>query len=205
MDKSLQIIKTYKLVYYLNVLLEHNKSNNNPYHNFYHTMTIVKNIWSICNSEDLPYDKTRLLLISGIFHDFNHLGGKQKDDSENIKLALESFIEYSIENDEGNEFITSMIKCTQFPYDKDESLDFYQMVIRDADILQSLESNYIQQVLFGLNMEMSGSTKLTIPQLENQIKFMSSVEIFTDYTKLKMKDGLQSKIEDIEFLIKALK
>lgn len=204
MNKSLKIIKKLNLDNYLNSLIKYNVGNNNPYHNFYHTMTVVKNIYYIGKSIDMDWDKLRLLVIAGIFHDFNHSAGKLKD-PENISNAIDAFYQFTEETEEDSEFVSDMIKITQFPYNKEDVLNEYHKVIRDADIMQFLEKNYIQQVLFGLGNEISGSNELTVVQLENQIKFMETIEIFNDYTKHKMKKKIQDKIEDITYLIRVLK
>lgn len=205
MNISLDITKKYKLDHYINCLIVYNTGNNNPYHNFYHTMTVVKNIFFIGKSMEIDDDKLRLLLIAGIFHDFNHSGGKFPDDY-NVTNSIIKFKQFSQESNEDNEFITDVIKCTQFPYDKEKDLSLtdYQKIIRDADLMQSLEDNYLQQILFGLNKEITGSDTISVKQLQGQIVFMSSAEIFTDYAKSQMNDKLGSKIKDCEYLIKIL-
>lgn len=207
MNKSLQVIKDYKLDNYLKILITLNEGNNNPYHNLNHTLTVVKNIYDISNNISMEHDKIRLMLIAGIFHDFNHSGGIHKKDSYNILDAITAFNIYSIENDEDNDFIVSVIVSTQFPYDKekDASLNEYQKIIRDADVIQWVEDDYIQQVILGLGKEIFGTDSITIKQLEGQIDFMRSVKIFSKYAQNIINNKIESKIEDCEYLITILK
>jgi len=205
MNKTLKIFKEYNLDYYLNCLINYNNGNNNPYHNFYHTITVVKNIYSISNSMKIDENIIRLLLIAGIFHDFDHSGGKFPDDY-NITNAIIKFNQFTKESKEDNEFIESIIKCTQFPYnkEKDVSLTDYQKIIRDADVIQWLEDNYLQQVVFGLNKEFTTEDVISIKQLEGQIGFMRSIKIFTEYAQIKVNEQLEQKCQDCEYLINVL-
>lgn len=205
MNKIIKITEEYNLEYYLKCLITLNKGNNNQYHNFEHTLSVVKNIYNIGKSENINDKKLRLLLIAGIFHDFNHLGGNQSSDIENIILTIDSFEDFSIEKEKDNEFIISLIECTEFPYKKYEVLSKYQKIIRDADMLQFLEDNFTQHILIGLNYEMNGTYKITEKQLLGQIGFMKNTIFFTDYAKEQVKLKLQDKINYCEFLIKILK
>jgi hypothetical protein len=199
----LEIIKKYELEYYLKVLITENSGNNNFYHNFQHTTTVMMNVYHISLHEDLSRKKIRLLLIAALFYDFNHSGGKLND-SENIKLAIDAFKKYSKESDKHNKFIIDIIKCTQYPYnvEEDENLTKCQKIIRDADCLHSIEDNFIQQILFGLNKECGNN--LTITTLKNQIKFIEELKVFTYIGKSKYKSNLSKKINDCKYLIKIL-
>lgn len=199
----LEIIKKYELEYYLKVLITENSGNNNYYHNFQHTTTVMNNVYHIAIHEELSRKKIRLLLIAALFHDFDHSGGKLKDD-ENIKLAIEAFKKYSKESDKHNKFIIDIIKCTQFPYniDDDEYLTKCQKIIRDADSLQWIEDNFIQHILFGISKEYGNS--LTTLTLKNQIKFIEDLRIFTSTGKSKYKSNYSKKIKDCKYLIKIL-
>jgi HD superfamily phosphodiesterase len=146
MDEFLEIIKKFKLEYYLNVILTNNNGNTNLYHNFYHTQCVTTNCYKIAIDTD-TYEENdiKILLIAALFHDFNHSGGKLKNDSENVKLAIEGFQKYTKESKEDTEFICDLIKITEFPYnaDNDSKLSIRQQILRDADVMQWLEPNFI--------------------------------------------------------------
>ena len=204
MIAGLDIIKMYDLGYYLNCLIRYNKGNINPYHNLYHTLTVVKNIYFISKNENISDDKLKLMIIAGIFHDFNHSGGKHPSDKYKVLDAVDSFRQYSIEEEDDEKFIISLITCTEYPYRNNE-VDDFQKIIRDADIMQTLEDNFLQQNVIGLNIELKNSNDIDIELLQSNINFMKSVEFFTDYTKNQMKNKLNNKIEECEYLIKILK
>jgi HD superfamily phosphodiesterase len=202
-DDFVDIIKKYNLEPYLKIIITKNNGNYNDYHNIYHIITVVKNTYLIAIDEKISDTDIRLLLIAAMFHDFDHSGGKIKDDAENIKSAIDAFYKYTKESDINNDFVVNIIKCTQFPYKEDEILTKYQKIIRDADMLQWVEDNFIQQILLGLSKEYGGI--ISVNSLENQIKFMKNTKFFTNFARQKSKNNIYSKIRDCEFLIGVLK
>ena len=117
-------------------MCQHNKSDSNPYHNNKHALFVFTNAMNIFDVYRKEYglkstDKINLGLAT-IFHDFNHSGGKLKDDS-NIQLALEGLHEYLQQEDmlDKYEDIKSILESTEFPH-KDMELNILQKIIRDA-------------------------------------------------------------------------
>lgn len=204
MITGLEVIQLYELDYYLNCLIKHNQGNRNPYHNLFHTLTVVKNIYLIGKNENISDDLLRLILIAGIFHDFNHSGGKNKSDEYNIIDAVNAYYKYTKENEVDSKFIVDIVSITEYPFRNGE-LNIYQKIMRDADVMQWLEDNFLQQNLIGLNIELNDSSDITIKLLENNIDFMKSIEFFTNYTKNAMKHKLYKKLEECKYLIKNLK
>lgn len=135
MDKTLEIIGKYQLEYYLKVLLTENKGNTNPYHNFHHTITMMRRVYEIARIENVDETNIRLMLIAALFHDFNHSGGKFKNDSDNIDYALDAFLMDSQENVEDELDIGLLICSTQYPYNADYEPTFLEKILRDADML----------------------------------------------------------------------
>jgi len=167
-------------------------------------MVVIKNVYNIAKTYTTIDEYIVELLIAAIFHDFNHTGGRLKNDSENVDRAIEAFEKFTSENNSSNIRIKNIIRATEFPFKNDE-LDILQKIIRDADVMQWLEPNYIQHVLIGLNGEFHNSSSVTIELIQNSLDFMKSVEIFTKYAKDQMKQHLPEKIEECEYLIKILK
>lgn len=64
-----------------------NKSNNAPYHNFNHLLTVTRHCYHALDYMNmLNDDKAEALLMTALFHDYNHSMGKEKDDV-NVKVA----------------------------------------------------------------------------------------------------------------------
>ena len=158
-----------------------NKSNLAPYHNINHLLTVTNYTYKGILSTDLIESDSKELLLTAIFHDFNHSAGKKKDD-ENIKVAkaeIRKFIE--LEKIEGIDLeeVDSLLDATQFPYVLEKKdLNIKQAIIRDADLMQIFEYNWIQQNIFGLATELN----LGIFEfLKSQKKFLENCEFNTDY------------------------
>ncbi len=200
----IQIIKKFKLDYYLKIILTKNNGNKNPYHNFYHLLTVMKNCYKISIDEQFDDLKSiRLILIAALFHDFNHFG-KKIDDSKNIKEAITGFLNFSKENNEDNQKIIEIINATEYPYKiSSDKLTLQQKVIRDADAMQFYCDNYIQQVIFGLLME---ELSMTLSEaLDTQFKFFNEVKPLTKFAKYTYDKWIQSRIDDTNYLYKLIK
>lgn len=195
MDKTLQLIRNYHLDHYLKILLTENKGNDNPYHNFHHTVTMMRCAYDIAKTEYVDNTHIRLILIAALFHDFNHSGGKFKNDLDNITDAIEAFRHYTQETEYDSYVIEKMIRSTQYPYAPDYEPTLSEKILRDADLLQSSEDNYIQQVLIGLSSEMG-----VVVSAKNQIKFMKSAKLHTEYAKKIFTD----RLPDYEYLAEVM-
>jgi len=201
MNRFFNLIKFYQLENYFNILLKHNLSNDAPYHNLYHTLCVMENA-SLCltHEEENKFTKEqrRNTLIASLFHDFNHSKGKDSDDI-NVQTAIDSFLKYSLETEENNNFIIDIIKATQYPYViNEEILTIFQKIIRDADLLQLFRENYIQQNIIGLSTEMN---KPIEEFLNSSLSFYKNIKFHTKYGKIQQELHLSSIIEDVEFMI----
>lgn len=199
--RSIEIIKDYDVENYLSVLLRKNTSNKAPYHNFNHIMCVVKNVYEIAMDLKIEESMIRNLIIAAIFRDINHSQGIHKDDV-NIKRAVKMFKDNTVESIENNHIIISIIEATQYPYVINvEDLSLEQKIIRDADLMQTFEENYIQQVIFGLSEEMNLELK---DLLEGQIKFLENSVYHTGYAKSIANKYLPIVKSEVETLIKLI-
>lgn len=197
MNIFFKIINELKLDKYLSILIKKNKSNNAPYHNMYHSLCVMKNVYNISKSIKLDKEDIRKLCIAAIFHDFNHSQGKLKDD-KNIKESIDNYFKYTKETKDVDYDVVNIIESTQYPYViEDKDLNILQKVIRDADMMQMLEDNYIQQVLIGLATEMNVNITDFISMQE---KFFSNLKFHTKFAKNKFDLNKNSLKEDLEFL-----
>lgn len=169
-------------------ILLNSKSNHNPYHDLNHLMTVLKYTHQGMQAEGITNEKeVRELLIVALFHDANHSGGKKTDDL-NIKEA-KKIIKKFVESQDINVSIESMeeiLDATQYPYVIDE-LNIRQSIIRDADLMQVYEYNWVHQNIAGLSSELNMEF---IDFLKPQRKFLDAAEFNTKWGKdLKKKNG----------------
>lgn len=200
----LDIIKEFKLDNYLKIILNQNKANNLSYHNFYHSLCVMKNCYEIYNSFEIKHEKyTRLLCIASLFHDFNHSGGKLKD-NENIQIAIESFILVSQESEEDNKIIIDTIRATEYPYViENDDLSLLQEIIRDADLLQICEDNWLQQIILGLTNELNLSLETLLSG--EKIFLLNNMNFHNKYAEEKWKKIKENRFNDIDYLTNLIK
>jgi len=157
---SLDIILKYKeLQDSFSYILKNNTSNNLPYHNLNHLLCVVKYCYNASVYYNLPEKEEKELLLAALFHDVNHSGGKEKD-SVNVKNAIDIFSKFfnlnlKYSNCDIYEII-NIIKATEYPYVIEPvNMSLRELIIRDADLMQVGEYNWIQQNMLGLSQEMN--------------------------------------------------
>lgn len=184
----------------LSFIIKNSNSNYSPYHNLNHNIVVTVFAYHIGKSEGLSEKEMKELLISAIFHDYNHTAGESKDDVniKNSKKGVKEFIEKNKINVDANK-INDILDATEFPYKiNDDNLTIQQKIIRDADLTQLFESSRIQSVYLGLQKELKATYN---KQLENQQNFYKILKFRTKLGK-ELYKKLSSEINDeIEYLI----
>lgn len=164
-------------------IVENNRSNYAPYHNINHLLTVLKWCEIIAHGEQIYYDQRRELRLAALFHDVNHSMG-EKEDFANVQEAmhavdtfLRSLDDEDLKNKVDLDRVRRLIKVTEFPYVQPESsLNAEQQIIRDADMMQAFEYNWINQITMGLAAEMKMDIKEFIPK---QRLFIESTQFRT--------------------------
>lgn len=164
---------------------EKSTSNYLPYHNINHLLTVLKYSDIIAHGEGIYYDQRTSLHLAALFHDVNHSGGKLKD-SENIENAITSF--KSFLSEESLEMsatiildVINLIRVTEFPYVKAHSATTpMEKIIRDADMMQQFEYNWISQTSLGLAAEIGMDAKEFI---RKQRHFLEDMQFMTETGK----------------------
>lgn len=185
-------------------IIENNKSNNAPYHNINHLLTVLKFVDYIANGEEVYYDQRLPLHLAALFHDVNHSGGKLKD-SENIENAITAFMVFAGKNLGDHGLVHEVIKLisvTEFPYVKPNSnINKFDMIIRDADMMQQFEYNWISQTTLGLAEESNVGIKEFI---KKQRHFLESIIFLTNTAKEFKKDNWKRIMNEFRILEVAL-
>lgn len=219
-DIVLEIINSNaELKWFFNWYINHNNSLTLPYHNLNHTLGMMQLIIDIVQQSRkhkygfvLDDRDMFILLLSGLFHDFNHSGGRffDKVNIENAKTGLKNAIEsrYSMSGDSMQLYkeCADLIDATEYPYViSDSDLSVNQMIIRELDILTVLYDDFLTQSVFGLAEEMkwqdflvcfSKYTKFLLDSFEH-MKLDYSIELFNDN-----KDKFLTTIENYVKILK---
>lgn len=174
-------------------VIENNNANFAPYHNFNHLLVYTKAIYDGMVALGMEKDpRMPEMLVMGMFHDYNHTAGLHQrmfDDGINIsyaRIGVDKFFKIKIKNNpEGiwasmsPDFICNVLEATRYPY-LITKIDIYQMIARDADLMQNLEPNWIHQTIMGMASEQHKTIKEFIPLSK---KFLQEAEFFTDWGK----------------------
>lgn len=200
---DLSIIKQHKIwsdafVY----LTEVSNSNSLPYHNIKHTLDVFKNCYNLSFYEEIDEKSTIELCLAALFHDFNHSGGQLIDHQNiiNALLALDGFFithqTYNAIVDKNK--ISEIIKATQYPYViSDDLLSTEQKIIRDADMLQTFEEDWVTMIMFGLRKEMK---KNMTEMIKIQIGFLENMKFYTKWAEEKYKSLKSRNLTDLQHL-----
>ena len=179
-----------------------NPSNNLPYHNLHHTHCLVIQCADGAAEMKLEEERRRTLLLSALFHDFGHSGGKCKDD-QNIKVAvawLKAFCDSDRYFEDCLAEATAIIESTEFP-PVAEPVTLSEKIIRDADRMQIFMPGWREQIFGGLRKEIGVATgkEISISEMVRlQLKFMNSVEWQTSWAARRAAPQWASLIEQVK-------
>jgi predicted metal-dependent HD superfamily phosphohydrolase len=179
---------------------ENNKIDNH-YHNNKHILDVFNNSMMLFNEYKKEYKLKPInklcLGLAALFHDYNHSGGKLKDD-ENIEVALEELKKYLKIINKSDLFnnIKKIIIVTEYPH-KDLDLDILEKIIRDADTMGGIVDDWIS-VVKSLAKEYNKELKDFIPI---QIKFIENVKYNTDYCNKLLKDNKKEIIKKLKKML----
>jgi hypothetical protein len=182
MKEALDIIERHKIVQKaFRYIFENNPSNYLPYHDLNHAMTVLKYCDYLAEKEEVYFDKRIPLYLGALFHDFNHSGGKLSE-PENIENAKAGFNEFAMqENLSANimVLVNGIIEATEYPYNVNlphSKCTKLQKIIRDADMMQQYECNWVSQSTLGLAKEAGQDPKKFIPY---QRRFLEELKFLT--------------------------
>jgi len=203
-DRVAAILARHELVAAYSYFVEHNPGNDQPYHNRYHTDCMILNCAAGAADMRLAPEETRILLLSAIFHDFGHSGGKYQDD-HNIEVALEGLTAYCGSSESLRGYLTEaveLVKSTRFPY-VTEPQTLSQKIIRDADQMQMYMPGWKKQIFTGMRkeIEIASGKELTLSDMIRiQLKFMAEVQWQTAWAQERAKNqwgGLMEKVKSL--------
>jgi len=186
-------------------MIRDNKGSNDlPYHNLHHTLCVVRNCIDGAQHMNFTGADTITVIMAAMYHDFGHSGGRE-DDHWNVTHAIQALNQAFRGRFEGLSHVIlqtaeDAVSCTEYPF-KRRPKNQVEAVLRDADLMQSLEENWTAQVLKGLCMEVQiRRPEVTVDQwLEWQAGFLRTIEFFTPWAEEKrpLINGRVAEVEDI--------
>jgi len=187
-----ELKKTFKFI------LETNNSWNNAYHNNHHLLNVFNNVMKISIYYDLDKKERTILGIAALFHDYNHSGGKLKDD-ENIKISTDSMLKFigdELPNIDTNE-IVNLISITEFPHKREpKTINEEIMIDSDLNLIFQID-DWFNNIVVALSIEF-GNDILT--QIDLQIGFMNNIKFYTNYAQKIQGENTNSIISELKYL-----
>ncbi len=175
-----RISKNFLLSDAFRYILNNSKSNALPYHNLKHSVDVLGMCMTIEPIFDTP------LYLAALFHDFNHSGGKLSDE-KNVQMAIDGVTDYynyggSPITEKALMEIIEIIEATQYPYIIDKKdLTKKQSIIRDADLMVSMNDGFWSMGILGLMDEMKIDDIESM--VKGQINFHNSIELINPTAK----------------------
>lgn len=184
----------------------------NPFHNFGHGVeaTQIAYLLMVLMNYSGRFGKrlARLLLISILFHDAQHLN-TTANDAEQVSAAIEFTKKHILIEDRPYlATIMTFQRATQFPHIKGfenghlESVAEGIQIIRDADMGQNFENEWMQKTLMGLSVEM-GLTPLQM--LHEQKNFIKPEMFYTKAARQLYLPRIEERLSDVNLMIEKFK
>ena len=184
-----------------NYLIEHGTDNLNPYHNINHLLTTVKNAKIAAEFEGLSTYEKRHLYFAALMHDVDHSAGKTNDTQNVIRsksTVLKILVDRKITEIDIN-LINDIIDATEYPYVIPfEELTHIQKIMRDIDLSQTFESNWVHQIIYGIGIELHVNFDSMIII---QRKFANNVKYNTNWGRVTLDPLRYKHIELLDKLI----
>ena len=205
MDSLYELIESLGLENAVQYVIDNNKSDDLPYHDNFHSKRVLCYAITGANYYGLSIKDKKILGMASLFHDFNHTGSG-KDDSINIEIAKEAFLNYCrINKIRDLEFKCKVISCinaTRFPYTEVPE-NLLCKIIRDADVLQGIFCpSYIENIVLLLFKEMGyniNDKDQLIEIFDKQEKFMVNCTFLTDWANDEYKVQMPITLAQMNF------
>jgi hypothetical protein len=183
-------------------VVEHNPSNDAPYHNLDHMLRVAHRCYEGCSFHALTAQQRTETVLAALFHDFDHSQGRLSDEW-NVKAAIRGLMGWYNSNpmNQANiniDRVAKIIEATEYPYViPTEDLTLQQAIIRDADLMMSLDINWMGTVIVGLGKEMGYDIRA---MANGQYEFLSKVQMNSEWGRNVYKEEWSRIFENLTTL-----
>lgn len=173
------------------------------YHNFNHTLRVVKAVQKITASEKVTADEKTALLLAAWFHDTGYVHGHENHEQKSIEI-FEEFANVEHIEDSLRQLTKSLIGITEMQRVPENELEF---IIRDADCSHFGKKNYLE-----ISELLREEWKLTLNKnysdidwaIGNRNMLNQTHRFFTEYAKDKWQSQKEENIATIQEKIQRL-
>jgi predicted metal-dependent HD superfamily phosphohydrolase len=149
------------------------------YHNYNHTLQVVKAVEEIAEAEGISKEDKELVLLAAWFHDSGYVKGKENHEEVSKSIAQEFLLKEDFSSTK-IEQILHLIDATKMPQNPTNILE---KIICDADLFH-LGSEKFSEISCFVRLEWElfcGNILTDIEWLQSNVKFLSEHHFFTDY------------------------
>ena len=132
-----------------------------PYHNYQHTLEVVKACTKLCTELSINKAEASVVLIAAWFHDLGYIEKYKDHESSSIAMAKEFLFKHTDDKGIINE-VVGCISATRIPQ---RSTNILQDIIADADLSHLGQENYFYRSLL-LRREWELFKNLKYPDLD---------------------------------------
>lgn len=170
------------------IVSSQNPSQNAPYHNSGHLLTVALNCAEAADYYELGKDEKITLFLSGLYHDYGHSAGKQSDIiniSQAVLCAMRNISALEGLDNKALDVIADNIHATVQPsLLHGAELSLQQKIIADADMMQWHEHD-ADDFMAGLSVELGFPVTW-----ESTKEFLSKYNPKTSWGRHKLEDLL---------------
>ncbi len=163
------------------------------FHNYNHTLEVVKAAQKIGRLVNLTGDETEIVLIAAWFHDTGFMEGYENHEEKSMEYAEKFLKEISYPPQE-TERVLACIRSTKPGI---EPITLTEQVLHDADFIHLSKKSYFEKVRL-LKQEMEWHSGRNIPDNEwysANLRFLKSHKFYTSYGKtvltLRLNDNIK--------------
>jgi len=149
------------------------------YHNYDHTLLVVKNVIEIGESENISIEDLELLQLAAWFHDTGFVNGFENHEEKSKKILNEFLVGKNFSSEKIIK-ISELIDATKMPQNPSNKLE---QIICDADLYHLGTENFTEKTnLLRSEWEQLCNKYLSdVEFLKGNEKFLSEHKFFTDY------------------------
>lgn len=125
---------------YVKQLFDNNLPQNFVYHNYHHTITVVKAVQEIIDTIEISHEDKEKLLISAWFHDTGYIKGTTNHEEKSVEIASE-FLKDNHKDQNYISDVKNLIMATVFDSIPKTELE---KIIKDADYVHFSKKEYIK-------------------------------------------------------------
>lgn len=172
------------------------------YHNYSHTLEVVKAVKKIGAHAALPPAELEAGIIAAWFHDTGFLHTLENHEGKSMEIASE-FLKNHNYPAEGTALVRGCIEAT---HRRIAPRNAVEAVVCDADFIHLTKASYFDRLrLLRVEMEYLHNRKSSDEEwYEQNLEFLRSQRFYTEYGKLVLQPKLEENIQSQEKLIRKM-